>query len=251
MFEQYTLSVLLWCAVALLCGGIIKGALGVGTPLLTVPLMALVLPPRLAVTIMVVPVIVANLWQALRAPRVSYVIKTFWPVFTAILVGTWLGVSIFAYLNEQALLLVVAVAVIVFAILQFSRYRFSIPPHLAKPVGAVFGLISGIVGGISSFFGPMLVIYLVSLRDKSKEEFIGAISFLYIGAVVPWACVLYYFGILSAQLLAQSSIATLPVVLGMVIGNKLRKLISEYRFQHLIALVLIGSAAVILWRALA
>jgi len=60
--EEFDLLVIAWCAFALFCGGLIKGTLGVGTPLLTVPLMALVLPAQMAVILMAVPVVVANVW---------------------------------------------------------------------------------------------------------------------------------------------------------------------------------------------
>jgi len=65
------LDIILWCSFALACGGLIKGTLGVGTPLLTVPLMALVLPAQSAVTLMALPVVVANLWQAFSAPNIK------------------------------------------------------------------------------------------------------------------------------------------------------------------------------------
>ena len=66
-----------WCGVALFFGGLIKGALGVGTPLLTVPLMALVLPPQMAVVLMAVPVVVANLWQAFKAEQIRSAVSRF------------------------------------------------------------------------------------------------------------------------------------------------------------------------------
>ena len=37
-----------------------------------------------------------------------------------------------------------------------KNWRFTIPPHLEKATGTLFGLASGMIGGISSFFGPML-----------------------------------------------------------------------------------------------
>ncbi|MGB1612514.1 MAG: hypothetical protein ACPHCM_03420, partial [Arenicellales bacterium] len=51
--------IIVWCGFALFCGGLIKGTLGVGTPLLTVPLMALVVPAQTAVVLMAIPVVVA------------------------------------------------------------------------------------------------------------------------------------------------------------------------------------------------
>ena len=249
LFEQYTLWALLWCAFALACGGFIKGALGIGTPLLTVPLMTLVLPPQLAVTVMVVPIVVTNLLQAWRAPKAAQVVATFWPVVVATFACVWVGVSILAYLNERALLLTVGVAVIVFSLIQVSRFSLRIPISMTRPVGVVFGAVSGVIGGISSFFGPMLILYLVSLRTLRKEHFIGAISFLYLGSVLPWTGVLWYFGLLDARVLLLSSVATPPVLAGMAVGTRTRKHISEQRFQHLIAAVLVASGLVIAWRA--
>ncbi|MGI9311415.1 MAG: sulfite exporter TauE/SafE family protein [bacterium] len=241
---------LAWCALALACGGLIKGALGVGTPLLTVPLMALVLPPQTAVMVMALPVVAANLWQAARAPRVDHVVARFWPTFAAILVGTWIGIGILARIDERALLIVVGVAVIGFAALQGSNRQLRIPARMEKVAGAGFGFASGVIGGISSFFGPMLIAYLVALQTLGKDQFVGAISFLYIGAVLPWAIALYLTGLLDHRLLALSALAVAPVALGMALGRRLRRRISERRFERLIVTVLIGSGCVILWRAL-
>ena len=249
MTADLSLQTLAWCAFALACGGLIKGALGVGTPLLTVPLMALVLPPQTSVALMAVPVVVANLWQACRAPRVDRVVGRFWPTFAAILAGTWVGVAVLTRIDDKALLIVVGVSVIIFALLQGSDYKLRIPAPLEKPAGVGFGFAGGVIGGISSFFGPMLIIYLVSLQSLDKNQFVGAISFLYIGAVVPWALMLYWAGILDRHLLWYSGAAVAPVVLGMLVGRSVRDFISEQRFQHLILVILLCSGAAICWRA--
>ncbi len=241
---------LLWCAVALACGGFIKGALGVGTPLLTVPLLALVLPPQTAVVLIVAPVVVANLWQAARAPRVENVYRRFWPVALAILAGTAVGTVVLARIDQRALLLIVGSAVIAFAVLQATTRQMRIPAHREKSIGLGFGLCSGLVGGVSSFFGPILIMYLTSLPGLTKDGFVGAISFLYLSAVLPWAAALYWSGILTHQLLLYSLAATAPVLLGMALGRRLRRFISERRFQRLMVVVLMSSGGVILWRTL-
>jgi hypothetical protein len=238
-----------WCFFALLCGGFIKGALGVGTPLLTVPMMALVLPPQMAIAIMAIPVVVANLWQFAQAGSSSAAVKRFWPAFIAILVGTWVGVNILATIDDRALLILVGVAVIVFAILQGSRFRLQLPDPLVKPAGVLFGGASGLIGGISSFFGPMLITYLISVRNLGKDQFVGSISFLYVSAVVPWAIMLYLYGILDAPVLLYSALATIPVTLGLLLGQRIRRRISDARFHYLIIGILLVSAVSMLWRA--
>ena len=248
MFADYGFWIIAWCFFALCFGGFIKGALGVGTPLLTVPMMALVLPPQMAIAIMAIPVVIANIWQFSRADRSTTVVKRFWPAFVGILVGTWIGVKTLSVINENALLIVVGVAVIVFAILQASSYRFHLAEDRIRPAGAFFGLASGVIGGLSSFFGPMLVVYLISIPGLAKNQFVSVISFLYLSAVIPWAVTLYLFGILDQQMIVYSIAATLPVTLGLLVGQRFHSYISEDKFKLLIIGILLVSGTSMLWR---
>jgi len=133
--------------------------------------------------------------------------------------------------------------------LQGSSYRLNLKPVLEKPAGVLFGLASGIVGGLSSMFGPMLIIYLVSIPDLDKERFVATISFLYIACVVPWTIMLLWFGILDRQLVVLSALATVPVVVGLVVGEVLRQRVSDDRFQKMVLIVLLLSGGAMIWRA--
>lgn len=247
--EALSIDIILWCSFALLCGGLIKGTLGVGTPLLTVPMMALVLPAQSAITLMAMPVVAANLWQAAKAPDVRSVLGRFWPAAVALLFGTLIGTHILSILDEALLLFLVGLCVIAFTLLQLSSLKLQITARWVMPTGLLFGTASGIIGGISSMFGPMLIVYMMSLKDLGKDEFVSAISFLYVCAVVPWAISLFTVGLLRGPLLWGSLAAVIPVSIGMVLGQQLRRKISEDRFQHLMLLILLISGASMLWRA--
>ena len=249
MTDSLSMLVILWCTFALFCGGLIKGTLGVGTPLLTVPLMALVLPAQSAVALMAMPVVVANLWQAGKAPNISTIIGRFWPVAVALLCGTLIGTRILSVIDEQLLLLVVGICVIAFTLLQASSLKIHIGNSQVRPVGLLFGLLSGLIGGISSMFGPMLIVYFVSIRNLGKDDFVSAISFLYVCAVVPWALSLITLGLLRGPLLTASLFGVLPVVAGMAVGQRLRQHISERHFLHLMLLILLISGTSMLWQS--
>ncbi|MDP6267782.1 MAG: sulfite exporter TauE/SafE family protein [Arenicellales bacterium] len=250
MLNEIDLQIVAWCTFAFLCGGLIKGALGVGTPLLTVPLMALVLPVQTAVVLMALPVVFANVWQAFQTKQISSAVSRFWPSFLAILVGTYAGVVILSNIDERSLLLAVGLLVIAFAVLQGSTYKLHLSKSFEKPAGLVFGLASGVIGGLSSMFGPMLIIYLVSIPGLGKERFVASISFLYLACVVPWTLILLWFEILDGRLALFSAAAILPVGLGMALGTKLRERVSDQRFHRLVLVVLMVSGSTMLWRAL-
>ena len=87
------------------------------------------------------------------------------------------------------------------------------------------------------------------MRDLDKNRFVSSISFLYISAVVPWAVMLYLFGILDWQLLIYSALATIPMVIGLSIGQRIRRHISDERFRYLVVGILVISGVSMLWRA--
>jgi len=241
--------VVAWCAVAMVLGGLIKGTLGIGTPLLTVPMMAMVLPAHMAVTMMIIPVIVANLWQVREARDARKIVTRYWPAFVALFLGAWIGVKILSGIDERPLLTLVGIAVISFTLLQGSRRKILIPEPQVKSAGFVFGFCSGMIGGLSSMFGPMLVLYLVSLGGLKKNEFVGIISFLYVAAVLSWALMLLSFGLLSKSLLISSTLALLPLSLGLGLGRSLRNRVEERLFHRLVWIILLISGCSMLWRA--
>ena len=244
-----SIAALAWCALAMLCGGLIKGALGVGTPLLTVPMLAMVLPPQHAVAIMAMPVIVANLWRVKDAGDPQKTFVRFWPSLTALLIGTWIGVKILSGINEQLLLFIVGIAVICFTLLQGSPKKITIPARHEQSAGIGFCSASGIIGGLSSMFGPMLILYLVSLGHLNKNRFVGTISLFYVAAVVPWVLIMIYHGVLTWTLAWSSSLAVLPMLVGLAIGRGIRKRIREGVFQKLVLVILLISGTSMLWRA--
>lgn len=241
---------LLWCAFALFCGGLVKGSLGVGAPLLAVPMLALVIPAQLAVTIMAIPLVVANVWQALQAPRGYHPVRRQWPTAIGILLGTVIGTQVLAAIDEKPLLMIVGVFVLFFTLLQASRYQLTIPEHLEKPIGLLFGIAAGVIGGLSSMFGPMMILYLIAIENRDKDRFVGLISFLYLAAVIPWALQLYFHGLLRGPVLWYSALAVIPVLVGMYLGRHLRGRISEKRFNLMILGVLVFSGLTLIWRSL-
>jgi uncharacterized membrane protein YfcA len=249
LITEYSPWIIAWCALAMACGGFIKGALGVGTPLLTVPMMAMVLPPQMAVVMMAMPVIVANLWQVKDAGHPGKTLIRFWPALVALLLGTWFGVKVLKGIDERMLLYVVGILVICFTLLQASPRKITIPVRWEKVGGFIFCSVSGIIGGLSSMFGPMMILYLVSITNLNKNEFVGTISFFYIIAVIPWVLVMGALGVLNIELAISSSLLVIPLCAGLIGGRAIRKSIEEALFKKLVMVILIVSGLAMLWRA--
>lgn len=68
----------------------------------------MVLPAQVAIVLMAIPIVFANLWQAVNAPNLKVLAIRYWPAGLALLAGTYTGINILSSIDEKTLLLTLA-----------------------------------------------------------------------------------------------------------------------------------------------
>ena len=239
--ESLPLPLLAWCGVALTLAGVVKGATGIGIPLVGSSLLTLVLTVPQAVALLPVPIIVANVWQSFTGGYLIATCRRFSMLILAMLAGTVAGGAMLAYVDLPILMGLLGAVVLTFAVLELARVRLRVPPRHHTLAGSAAGLTGGVLGGMSSIFGPPIIMFLVSL-ELTKEEFVGTVSTIYLASGVILGAVLAGFGVAGTGELAWSALATLPVFAGMAVGTWARRHVSEAVFRRglLVLLVLVG-----------
>jgi hypothetical protein len=99
--------------------------------------------------------------------------------------------------------------------------------------GAAVGTLSGMMGGVSSLMGPLLITYLVALR-LPRETFIGSISVIYLVGVLPLMGAMVSLDLLGVPEAILSGLALAPLFVGMALGKRLRSRVSEPAFRRLL-----------------
>jgi uncharacterized membrane protein YfcA len=112
----------------------------------------------------------------------------------------------------------------------------------------LIGLASGFVGGMTSFFGPIPVTYLMLLK-LPKDEFVGTIALFYLIACSMLYIMLAAHEILTLDELLVSTLALLPVMIGLLLGRMLRRHISQEMFRRALIVVLFMLGISLLGRA--
>ncbi|HSR72765.1 MAG TPA: sulfite exporter TauE/SafE family protein [Kiloniellales bacterium] len=238
MLEAYSPETLLVAALAILLGGLVKGVLGLGLPLISVPLLALVMPVPAAVAVMAFPVLISNLVQIRQgtAPFAAFV--RFWPLLATLIVGILLGAQLLAELDEQRLSLILGGLVIAFSLLNLASPRLELAPHHERLASPLVGFGAGLLGGFSSLYGPPLAMYLVALK-LDKDRFVSAIAMAYATGSVPLYLSLAVLGILGPDEALISLGAIVPVLLGVQIGQRLRRRLPQRTFHVMILVMLL------------
>jgi len=239
-----SLTLLVFGAAAFVLGGFIKGTLGVGLPLVAVPLLSLALPGHQAIGLMVIPVLASNTWQAWETKVPAHALRRFVPLIATMVVSTLLTVQMTLALPDQAIGRMIAIAVLIAVVLMVWQPRLDVTPRSERRWGAGVGLASGMLGGVSSLTGPLIVSYLMALR-LPRDRFVGCISVIYLCAAIPLYAAMAWHGRIGSAELGLSAFALVPMGCGLWLGRALRHRLSESGFRRLM-LAFLGAVAVAL-----
>ncbi|MEM6311234.1 MAG: sulfite exporter TauE/SafE family protein [Pseudomonadota bacterium] len=218
---------------------IIKGFLGIGLPAAAMAFLTLLMPPTEAIPLLWLSILATNSLQFARAPDKWDIAREYWLFAAAIVVFIFVTSMFIADYPTALLTVAIGAAMVLFSLNLLLGIRLRLGP--GRIWQALFGLISGTLGGISSIWSPTVAMYLVA-RNVDKERFIGATGFLFLAGVLPLGAGQVVAGILTLPVLVQSVFALLVVLIGFRIGEALRGHVSQafFRTAVLVAFLLMG-----------
>lgn len=229
-------------AIAIICfalfaGGVLKGAIGMGAPVVAVPVMVSFIDVRVAVALMVFPNMITNLWQlwAYRAHRLPGSLPMVFAIAGA--VGAAIGSLILTSVSANSLKILVAVAVMLYVALRLLRPNFALSIANAKRLAAPIGIIAGILQGAAGVSAPVSASFVSALR-LSREIFIVTISLFFVAMTIVQIPLLSAMNVMTPQVIVLSLAALAPLLIGMPIGGQLAKLLSPKLFDRIILGVL-------------
>ena len=234
-------------AAGLLFAGAVKGALGVGLPLIAMPMLLVVLPAPVAVVVMGPPILLSNLLLMLAGGHVLANLRQFWPIIVSVSAGLFLGSRLLVSVDEDRLITALGVVVLVFAAVSLTRFKPVIAPRWRGWAQPFFGLAGGVLGGFSTVFGPPISMYLVAI-GLPKDRFVSAVGTTYFAgslALNASLATLPFYGRDEALLAAATC---LPVFVGMTLGRRLRAALAQETFLRAVWVMLILSGGVLIAR---
>ena len=89
--------------VVLVLGGSAKGALGIGLPLVSVPLTLQFLDLPVVIGLLTVPMVATNIGQAFEGGGTILALRRLWPIIGALVLGTFAGAHILLTIDRHAL----------------------------------------------------------------------------------------------------------------------------------------------------
>lgn len=243
-------SILAIAFAAFVAGGIAKGITGIGLPITTIAILVNFLPPTLCIAMVVIPILVTNFWQAVTSQNLMVPVRRFWPTIICFIISLIIGARLVVDLDARVLYAILGVSVLIFSASNLFKPRAqAIRPSTERWLGPLAGVAGGLLGGISTIWGPPLMMFLMSLHLK-KDEWVGSVGLIWFAGAVPLTLSFWLNGMLDAQSLPLSAAACLPGMAGILIGEKIRNWINQETFRKVMLLLLVIIGINLIRRAL-
>ena len=221
--------------------GTIKGLIGFGLPTVSIAILAAFLGLIEAMTLMLLPSLITNLFQGLVGKYLIRLIRRYWSLFIFGAVFTWLSSSLLSTGHAATFAVILGVVLTLYGISSLYSLQLPSPGSRERWISPLVGIVSGGITGITGVFLVPAVGYLQALRME-RDELIQAIGLWVTVATLSLAFSLKDHDLFSNELGLLSLTAVLPALLGMWVGRVLRPRLSESAFRHLFfaALMLLG-----------
>jgi len=237
------MEILLPILAIFFAGGIFKGIMGFGLPIITMSILPFFVPVEMAIVISAMVQPATNINQLVSAGGYRQAFHYSWPVILFLIPGTFIGSWFITSLDSNALLLIVGLTITGFAAIELLGFRLIITKTMRKPVGFGFGLVAGFVGALTSLNGWAFILYLMGV-GLDRQAFRSAIALLFLVSGTLISSALWAVGWLTWEIFLYGAAAIVPAFIGMWIGNKLGQKIPADKFRSivLVALLFIGGS---------
>jgi uncharacterized membrane protein YfcA len=221
---------------------LVRSAFGFGEALVAVPLLALVMPVRVAVplatllSVTVAGLILAQDWRHVHARSAWFLVL---PTLPGIPLGLFVLIGVHPPLVKGAM----AVVIIAFSgYCLFGRWK----PHFPDDRHAwAFGLGAGVLGGAYGMNGPPLVVY-ATLRGWTPERFRATLQGYFLPASAAGLFGFWAAGLWVEDVTRYYLWSLLPVVVAIALGRAANRRMRPESFVRYVHLGLIGIGVLLL-----
>ena len=163
--EQLFSPALIAALVAIIVvAGLAHGTVGFGFPLVSTPLVALLVDIKTAVLLTVLPNIAVNLVSILRGGNWRQSIGRYWPLALWVIAGTLIGTRLLLTVPHEPLEVLLALMIVAFLLQdRWRQLDWSWVKRNPQLGACIFGLTGGVLSGAVNVAMPPLVIYLMTL----------------------------------------------------------------------------------------
>jgi uncharacterized membrane protein YfcA len=234
---------------AIVCvASMIKGAIGFGFPLVAVPLVSVLMGPRVAIPVVAIPTLLSNV-LVIRRGGAGDAGAAMWMALIGLAVGTVAGALLLGSLDVRLMSGLVGLVAILYVLATALRLTVRVPARSVRQVGPVFGVLAGLMGGATGISSPLMASYLLLLRLE-KREFVFWITVMFFIVNIVQVATYFHLGLYAGPVLTTALLVCVPMVIGTLAGLALQDRLAPRLFERIVLAVVFAAGLNLVARSL-
>ena len=244
-----SIDVFLITGAVFLLGGVVKGTVGFGLPLVSITLLTPFYGLVDAIALMVIPAVMTNLWQAVTGGQFMAACRRLWPLYLAGTVSTALFANVLLQIHSRWPTILLGAVIVIYSISGLLAWRLAAPGSNERWLAPMTGLITGFFTGLTGVLVFPLNAYLQALK-LSRAMLIQAMGIYLLLANTAVASVFGSRGAFSDAAIPLALIGVVAGLAGMAMGRRVRERLSDHLFERVFYITLATVGSYIAARAL-
>ncbi len=237
-------------AATFLLAGSVKGVIGLGLPTVSLALLSVAIDLPSAMALLLIPSFATNLWQASVGGNALFILHRVWPFLLMASISVWVGAAALTRIDLAILSALLGLMLIAYGTIDLSGYRMVLSERQERWAGPLIGTANGVLTGMTGSFVVPGVMFLQAI-GLPRDMLIQSMGMLFTASTIALAIALGGNNLLNAELGTISAFALVPAIVGMVIGQRVRRMLSETVFRQVFFVSLSALGAYITIGALA
>jgi uncharacterized protein len=227
----------------------VKGFVGFGFPLISVPMLALLVDPRTAVIVVSIPTIFSNLAVLIQGEVPWTALRRALPFMLPLVASAIVGASLLPHLDPRLLAGAIGTISVVFSLLSLVRVKLTLTPAQERVASPVMGALCGVLGGATTIYGPLVALYFQALRYE-KWPFVYVLSIIFLAGTLAQNATYAALQLYRPDIVVYGLLACLPMLVGLQLGVRAQRRATLPHFQYAVLVVVLLSGLNLLARAL-
>ena len=168
-----------------------------------------------------------NFRQSCSGGHARDVLSRAWPFLLTTTIAVWIGVMALVKLNHSFLSALLGFLLVIYAIISITGREFQISSRNNTWLGPFLGVMTGLFAGMTGTASVPGIMYL-----KSRDSIVQAMGMLFTLCALVLGIAMQKHDLLTLEIVTMSCVALIPALLGMLVGERARKAISERTFKN-------------------
>lgn len=229
-------------------GGFVSGLAGFGTALMALGIWLYVLPPPIAVPLVLICSVVAQtstlpaIWRSIDFRLVA-------PFLIGGLLGVPLGTLLIAHADPRVFKLSVGVLLLIFPVALYFNRRPLAVRFGGRLADAGIGFAGGILGGLAGLSGALPTLW-ATVRGWGKDERRGVFQTFNWTVLLAALCLQAGIGFVALEVVWLALLALPATVLGAWLGARVYRVLSDRNFRDVVLGLLFLSGVGLVWSSI-